>query len=176
MSEKIMTKVYRPGNEKESTWPPSMPQKNNAGVYYWDKAERKLKEGYPPPTERKFGDAPAVITDTIDPYYHPAAEAWTDSKSGLRHLDKATGCITTDKKLAPDSSEQRRLNSHRKKDLHDALHKSVAQIDAGTAPLTEEVRQLCERENERVSKALGFDAFNVAGKKKNARGKKYRRR
>lgn len=144
--------------------------------YYRDKETGQFIEGFPPRPHNHFGDAPAIITDTIDPYYHPKACITVDSKSALRDLDRACGTITTDKQLPADKSWIEQRTKERHQDMHDCLHRAVAQVDAGTAPLSEETRQLCERQNEITSKALNFDAFNVAGRKKNARGKKYRRR
>lgn len=172
---KITSRSFEYGNEKESEWPPKFPS-CKGGVWYRDKETGEFKEGYPPPTNNKFGDAPYIIGDTIDQYYHPGAGVWTDSKSGLRSLDRATGCITTDKMIPADPSWQKQQREERIKDGHNALHKAVAQIDAGTAPLTEEVRASCERNNELVSSALNMDAFNVAGRKTNAKGKRFRRK
>lgn len=175
MSEKIVTKIFNYGDENESSWPPKYGT-GGSGVYHIDKESGELKEGYPEPEFKPYGQAPYVIQDTIDKYYHPAAETWVESRSKLRQFDDMTGTITTDKKLPGNPSRQRDLEKERRKDLHDSMHKAVAQIDAGTAPLTEETRALCDRQNELMSQRLGFDAFNVAGRKKNAKGKKYRRK
>lgn len=144
--------------------------------YYRDKQTGEFKEGFPPPTHAHFGDAPMIIGDTIDKYYHPGACRWTESRAELQMFDNATGTFTTDKKQTPSDTVQKELLRQRRKDMHECIHKSVAQIDAGTSTLKEETRQLCERQNEIISKALNFDAFNVAGRKTNGRGKKYRRR
>lgn len=171
---KIQTKPFCFGNDKESSWPPLYGSGDKTPMY-WDKESNCLKAGHPPP-RKVFANAPYVITDTIEEYYHPKACVYVDSKSKLRRIDDACGTITTDKKIEPDPSwqnEQRRL---RHEDGHKALHKAVAQIDAGTAPLTEEMRAKCEQQNEIVSSALNIDAFNIVGKKNNAKGKKYRRK
>jgi len=144
-------------------------------LYYWDKEIKKWSETPPPPQFPIYGQAPAIVTDTIEPYKHPATGQWTDSRSALRDMDRATGTITTDKKIAPDGSKQKDLEKQRRKDIREAMHKAVAAIDNGTAPLTEEVRAKCEQQNEIISKALNMDAFNVAGRKQNAKGKKFRR-
>jgi len=144
-------------------------------TYYYDKKLKKVVEGYPPCEEVRYGDAPYIIADTIQPYRHPAAEKWVDSRSALKALDRATGTITTDKKLPPDPSAARQREARRRADWKRCMRVAVEQIDAGTAKLDEETRALCQRQNEVVSSALGFDAFNVAGRKKNVRGKKYRK-
>lgn len=147
--------------------------------YWYDKSLRKMvdfEERCPPPRVNHYGDAPMVIEDTTDAYYHPGACRWTESKSEIKQFDRACGTITSDKKLAPDPTWANQQKAARRKDARDSLFRAVEQVDAGTAPMTEETRQLCERQNEILSKALNFDAFNVAGRKNNARGKKYRRR
>lgn len=171
---KIVTRKFNYGDEKESSWPPQFGT-GGSGVYHIDKDTGKLKEGHAPCTDVKYGQAPYVIGDNIDPYYHPAAQCYIDSKSNLERVDKAYGTITTDKKLPPNDWSTRERARAVRKDQHDALHKAVAQIDAGTAQLNEEQRALCDQQNEIVSSALNFDAFNVVGRKDNVKGKRFRR-
>lgn len=175
MSEVIKTRIFNHGDEKESEWP-SMFGTGESGHFYWDEEENKLKEGFPPRKTNFYGYAPNIIVDSISPYYHPAAEAYVDSRSKLQKIDKTFGTITTDKKLAPDPREQIERNRRRREDGTRALHRAVAQIDAGTAALTEEQKAKCSLQNEIVSNALNFDAFNAAGRKDDPRGKKYRRK
>jgi len=144
-------------------------------VYHYDKALGKVVEGYPVPQHDYFGDAPIFISDTIQPYRHPATGQWTDSRSTLRAIDKATGTITTDKKLAPDSSKARREEERRRQDWKRCMREAVRMVDDGTAPMSEETKALCRRQNEIISAATGMDAFNVAGRKRDARGKRYRK-
>lgn len=172
---KIQTRPFHFGDENESSWPPRFGT-GGAGIYHRDKATGKVVEGPPPHTEVRYGEAPAIFTDTIEPYYHPGAEQWVDSRARLRDCDKATGCITTDKLQPADPSWAKEQERRRRKDLTECLHKAVAQVDAGTAPLTEEQRAACTRENERISSALGIDAFNVVGRKNDKRGKRWKRR
>lgn len=174
MSEKIQTKVFNYGNEKESEWPPRFGTRET-GRFYWDKEKQKFCEGTPP-RHPVYDRAPNIITDTIDEYYHPGACTFVDSKSRLRDMDKACGTITTDKKIPPN--KQAKIDRERElaKDRHDALHKAVAQIDAGTAPMTEETRELCKRQNEIVASAMpGLDPFNAVGRRNNKRGKRYKK-
>lgn len=175
MTNKIQTKIFNYGNEKESVWPGQFGT-GESGSFWWDEKTQTFKQGYPPPKNLKFGEAPYVIQDTIEPYRHPSTGEIIESRSRLRDTDEACGTITTDKKIPPDPSKFKENERKRRADLREALYKSVAQIDSGTAPLSEETRAICARENERVSKALNFDAFNVAGRKNDRRGKKYRRR
>lgn len=172
----IKTRTFNYGNECESEWPPMFGTCQGGYYGHWDKEKKCLVEGPPPPREIKYGEAPMIIMDTIPEYYHPAAETYIDSRSKLRQVDKACGTITTDKLQPADSSYKKELERKRREDIHQSMHKAVAQIDAGTAPLSEETRALCERQNEIVSSALNFDAFNVAGRKKNGKGKRFRKR
>ena len=172
---KIQTRIFNYGDEKEADWPPPYGSQEK-GLFYFDKETQKMVRGLPPDPHPKLAEAPYIIQDTIDKYYHPAAEKWVDSRSQLKTIDKVCGTITTDKKLEPDSSWARENKRKRREDLHRSMRKAIAQLDAGTAPLTQEVREKCERQNEIVSEALGLDAFNVAGRKNNAKGKRFRKR
>lgn len=172
---KIQSRPIDTSDPCASSWPPLEPA-NEPGLYHWDVETQTFKWGPPPNPHPKFADAPSIIIDTIEPYRHPGGECWVDSKSRLRDLDKACGTITTDKPIAADPSWQKEQATARRKDLHDAMHKAVAQVDAGTAPLSEEVRAQCERTNQIISSNTGMDAFNVAGRKNNAKGKRFRRR
>ena len=174
MSE-IKTKIFNRGDSCESTWPSDYGTRES-GRWYWDESKQKMVKGNPPIRHEKSADAPMIIMDSIDPYYHPAAGIWVESRSQLAMCDKATGSITTDKLIPADSSQKKAREAARRKDLTECLHKAVALVDSGNAPLTEEVRQLCERQNELTSQRLNFDAFNVAGRKTNGKGKKYRRK
>jgi hypothetical protein len=173
---RIISKSYKGGNEKEATWPPLFGNPKS-GVYYRDSETGEIKEGYPPPKVEKFGEAPMIIDDTLKkPHYHHGACMWTDSRKGIEVMDKATGCVTTGTGIKNDGSATKRRIKERHDDLHRSMHRAVAQIDAGTAPLTEETKKLCEIQNEITSKALNFDAFNVAGRKTHVKGKLYRKR
>ena len=174
MTEKIQTRIFQYGNEKESDWPPKFPTVKGFHGYF-DREKQEFVEGSPP-VRKVFDKAPVVIADTIDPYYHPKACITVDSRSKLRDIDNACGTITTDKLQPPNPSRQSELKAKIKKDRHEALHKAVAQIDAGTAPMSEETRELCKKQNEIVANALpGLDPFNAAGRKSNVKGKRYRK-
>jgi len=174
LSNKIQTKPYRAGDEKEASWPPLEGTYDTTPVY-WDSDKKKLVKGYPPQRTKEV-NAPYVIGDTMPDYRHPKTGQVIDSKSKLRRIDEANGTITTDKLIPASPTKQREREYQRKLDNHNALHKAVAQLDAGTAPLDEKTRAMCDATNERISSALNMDAFNVVGRKTNAKGKKYRRR
>ncbi len=174
--EKIVTRPFQFGNEKESEWPPRFGT-GGSGHFYWDEETRKFKEGYPPPKYPRYGQAPAVISDTMEPYFHPRAQMLIESKSQLREVDKACGTFTSDRNEKCASDPWTECNKVLKKDREEALAKAIAQCDAGTAPLTEEQRAMCRANDERLAAAMpGFDPFNAVGRISNARGKRYKKR
>jgi len=175
MGEKIQSRPFVYGDKCESEWPPKYGTRD-AGNFYWDKETHTFIKGYPPNPNPKLADAPTIITDTIDPYYHPGACQWTDSKSAIKQMDDACGTITTDKKIPPDPSRFNENKRRRREDLSKCLRRAVTDIDNNMSPLTEYERKQCERKNELVSSALGIDAFNACGRKKDERGKRYRRK
>jgi len=145
-------------------------------LYYWDKEARTFKEGYPPSRNNHFGDAPYVISDTMDKQYHPAACQWTESKKAWADMDVACGTFTSGTKQAPDPTWQNEQRKKRHQDMHESIHKAVAQLDAGTAPLTEDKRAWCEAENERIASTGVINPYNVVGRKTNKKGKRNGRR
>lgn len=144
-------------------------------TYYFDKELQQVVEGYPPQPER-YGTSAFVIGDTIDAYYHPGAGVWVESRKVLQDIDRATGCITTDKKLPPCPSRQKQLEAERKKDAHAAVDRAIEAIDSGAKQFTEDERAYHAKANQEISVKYGFDAFNVAGKKNDKRGKLGRKR
>ncbi len=173
MSNKIVTKIFNYGNEKEASWPSEFGD-GERGVFHVK--DGKCKRGYPESKVVKYGEAPMYISDDTEPYYHPVAKQWTNSKSALRQMDKATGTITTDKVQQGDKSVDKELYLKRKADIRESIQKAVAAIDSGNAPLTEEQRALCAATNERISNVAGIDAFNAMGRISDARGKRYKRK
>lgn len=173
---KIRSRVFIHGDEKESTWPPLFGT-GGAGLYHLGE-DGKLKEGPPPRKEKIYGKAPYVIQDTIEPFRHAASGEIIDSRAKLRDTDRACGTFTTDKPqdaTANRKARERQQARERKEDMHQANLRAINDLDYGNAPISEETRAKCAIQNEIVSSALNFDAFNVAGRKKDPRGKKYRR-
>lgn len=175
MTEKIRTRTFNHGDKCESSWP-SMYGTGGGGRYYWDKESQTFKEGNPPNPNPKLDQAPYYISDAMTPYLHPYTMQVVDSKSQLAKIDEKYGLITTDKKLDPNPAWQAQQERERANDRREAMLKAVAQVDAGTAPLSEETRALCEQRNDAISKALNFDAFNAVGRISNAKGKRYKHR
>ncbi len=171
---KIRSRLFQYGNEKESEWPPQYGE-GERGFFWYDREKGEITQE-PPKRPEKYGQAPIVIQDSLrDPYYHPGACKWTESRSELHKLDDTTGCITTDK-LQPADPTQAKQRAYKKKlDAKEALLRAVAAVDNGTAPISEETQALCDAENERITKTLGIDAFNIVGKKNNAKSKRLRK-
>ena len=94
MVDKIQSKVFNYGNEKEASWLPPFPDKNNSGCFYWDKETQTFREGRPPNPNPQLGVAPMVITDSMQPTYHEGAGRLVESRQEWDRLDKETGCLT----------------------------------------------------------------------------------
>lgn len=173
--QKIVTKIFNYGDKNESTWPPQFGT-GGSGLYHYNKETRTMEEGPPPPQNIKFGEAPFIIMDEMEPYRHPATGQVLTSKKALAETDRVCGTVTTDKHQVPDGSAKRQRQKERAEDSRKSLLKAVEMVDAGTAPLSEETRALCEIQNRIVEANLpGFDAFNAAGRKNDKRGRRYRK-
>lgn len=162
MSE-IKTKSFIFGNEKEGSWP-SLYGTGEKGPFYVDEFGQ-THPGYPPPRNVKFGDAPFVMSDSITPFYHHGAGKMVESRSELKAVDSACGTITSDRRVEPSSVKRERLAKEAKAKRIEHLKEVVQLVDSGNAPLTDDLKQRCKLENERISKQTGIDAFNVAGRK-----------
>ena len=173
---RLVNRPTQRGNEKESSWPPDFGTGDKT-PFHIDRETGTVKKGYPKRTP-KFGKAPAVFADSLnEPFYHHGACKMVDTRSGLRAADRDSGCVTTDRHEPADESPIRRRKEEVRKDLHEAFRKSVAQLENGTAPLTEEQRALCRRQNEIVAAARpGFDPFNAVGRVTDPAGRRYKKR
>lgn len=172
---KLTGRVIRRGDANESTWPPDFGTLDATPMHV-NRETGKVEKGYPKQV-KKFGKAPAIVTDGIPAYYHPGACRVTESRSELKAFDNACGTITTDKFQEAPQTRQREIVRQREKDQHEALHKAVAQLENGTAPLTEETRQLCSKKNEIIASACpGLDPFNAVGRITDERGHRFKRR
>jgi hypothetical protein len=174
MTQKIMSRPITSGHEHESEWPPREAAAE-PGRYYWDAATRTFKRGHKPDTTPRYGEAPLVSTGNLTPQRHPMTGEVIDNLQKWEAADKATGCFTSGSdERAPD----RRAEHARKRqeDYRQAREKAIAQIDNGTAPLTEETRELCRIQNDVVSNALNFNAHDVVGRKDSRNGKRLRKK
>ena len=142
-------------------------------LYYWDKKEGCLKEGYPPPAVEfpRYGEAPLYISDEMRPCRHPMTGQVIESRKAWAQTNKATGCIDCSEPI----HKKERSKEEKDKDWMQAMEKAIAQVDSGTAPLSEAQREACKRHNEAVSKEYGIDANNILGRK-NTSGKKRHRK
>lgn len=177
MSEKIRSRVFQHGDEKESSWPPLFGT-GGTGIYHFAE-DGKMVEGPPPVRFPKMGEAPYVIQDSIDAFRHSASGEWIDSRAKLRDTDRACGTTTTDKRedCTPFvRAREKKTRDERKTDIHQAMRRAINDLEYGMAPLTEEARHKCEINDRIISDRLGFDAFNAVGRKKDPREKKYRKR
>lgn len=136
--------------------------------YYRDKDTGKIVEGFPPQFE-KFDTAPAVIQDSIVPYYHPRAQVMVDSRKELMKLDMAHGTITTDKFIPGDPTEKIAKAKRAKIERMDNLKEAVRKLENNEVHFTEAEKAKHKLRNEQLSKLLKIDAFNVAGRKTNGK-------
>lgn len=181
MAEKIQTKPFQ-HSKNEGSWPPLFgdrydPEtgeiKGKGHICYVKDGE--LHEG-PPPRPEVHDRAPYVIQDSIEPYYHPGICRVVDTRSGLRDADNACGTITTDKLIPGNKNATLQRQKELKEDRTKALHKAVADVDSGNAPLSEETRAICKQQNEILAAALpGLDPWNAAGHRSDKRGKRYKK-
>lgn len=144
--------------------------------YYFDTATQKMIEGYPPPRNIKYAEAPYVISDTTSAYYHPGARRWTESKRMIDDMDRACGTITTDKEIMPNQREINERKRLERKDVDNAVEEAIARLDNGTYTPPEEVRHMADIQNRVIAEATGWDCYNLTGKKNDKRGYKYRGR
>jgi hypothetical protein len=174
MTNKIQTRPFQYGNEKESDWPPEMPEGRGFSGY-WDSDLGKFVEGRPPRKTKKYGEAPMYISDVMPETRHPGSGEVVDSRSRWNRIDKANGWVTTGSFEDTGVTKKRYdpLNDHQS--YLDRIDRAVTMIDDGTAPLSEKTREQARQTDEILSSTLGFDAGNVLGRKKNGRTRKYRR-
>lgn len=93
MTEKIQTKIFESGDEKESTWPPRFGTNDRkGGVFHVDKETGELKEGYPQSDRGLAVVDHHYISDDMPPTRNPLnpREIYT-SKSKLRQKYKEAG-------------------------------------------------------------------------------------
>lgn len=174
MTEKIQTRVFNYGDPKESSWPP-MFGTGGTGVYHISKHTGELEEGYPAPEIVPFGVAPMISMGTIRPEVHPGTGEVVDTVKKWDEVNNVLG-YTTHAKHSPAKSKRAEWLKQSSVERKEAMRKSIAQLDAGNAPLNEEQRALCKIQNDIVSDALGFNAHDVAGRKNSAEGKRFRKR
>lgn len=135
-------------------------------VYYFDEESRCMKEGYPPQKFPRYGEAPMYISDEMKPYYHPAAQVMVSSKSKLKMIDNACGTFTTDKFQSKSKQVQSEKRAARYREIEEATKKAYEQVKAGQAPLNEEQRALCKRNDEILSSKLGWDVDSLVPTRK----------
>lgn len=168
MSEKIVSKVPDYKGEKVGTWPPLEPS-GVKGFFWVKEVGEDLEISADPPElcHNVFGKAPGVITDQIDPYYHPMAQCWVESRSKLQQLDAATGSFTTDSREKPAlTDEQRRakIEKELKEDRDRAWREAVERYDSKNLNLSEEQKAICKKKNNIIAHQTGKESFKHNGK------------
>ena len=171
--KKIQTYPYKGGNEKESEWPPRKEIGEIKGFLgYWHKEQQKFVEGYRPQPE-KLGDAPVFLSDSMPPQFHTGIGKMVDSRSEWKNIDKENGWITLgkDEQIKPKAKKSLK---ERQAEMAERTARAINDVKYGNAPLSERTREMCRRRDEQISSALGMDAVNCLGIKKD--GKKRNRK
>lgn len=118
-------------------------------IYYFDKTQNKLIEGYPPNPNPKFGTAPCVIFDSMPPQYHEAAGRVIESRSEWELMDKQYNTITfgsiKDAKVKVDKAnkEKKKKAEYRKA--------SFTALEKWRANPKEEKQKLQKRQEEQMT-------------------------
>lgn len=133
----IKSRIHTYGDEKESSWPPQYPEESSRGfVGYWDHETQTFKEGYPPDNIQRFGEAPAILTDEIKPFYHEKAQKWCDTRSALRQADLDTNCTTVDRPIRHDQAlREKEYRAKRSRDRKISYLKGLNDIKTGNSPV-----------------------------------------
>jgi hypothetical protein len=162
MSE-IKTRIFNYGHEKESEWPPRFGT-GESGLFHVDESG-EVHEGYPPSRLQIFDQAPYIVGDSISAYKHPATGQWVESRSALKAIDEATGCITTDKYIAPDPTRFNEAKRKIKEERREELRAAYELVKSGNSPLTDQQKAECRARDKQIDQTLGIDVFSKIGKK-----------
>jgi len=164
---RIIGRPIKKGDRCEAKWlQDSISDDFKEGYSWFDPVTKTFTDQIPERLiVKKFGQAPVFMSDVMEPYYHPAAQKVVESRSELKELDEKYGTVTTNKLLPPSDAKKKEAAKKRKAERMEAMKAAVEMVDAGTAPLTDEFKQLCKKRNEIISKRLGIDAQNIVGRK-----------
>jgi hypothetical protein len=148
MTDKIVTKIFNYGDEKESEWP-SQFGTGEKGVFHVKAGE--VVEGYPENINLNFGTAPTVIFDSMPEQYHEGACRKIDSRKEWNKADQESGTLTFGNKAeATPRVDEANARKAKKAELRKA---SKAALDAYRAN-PREVRQKLEKQAEAQVKTL----------------------
>lgn len=90
---RIVSKIHKYGNDRESDWPSQYGTLDKTPKYI-DPVTKELKDGYPPAPEI-YEQAPMLKFDTMrNPEYHESAGRKVDSWQEWKRLDKETGQLS----------------------------------------------------------------------------------
>lgn len=165
MSEKIVSKVFQYGDEKEAEWP-SQYGTGEKGVFHIDKETGQATRGYPKSTNLRFGEAPHVIFDSMPKTYHEAAGVMCESRQEWERLDKETNSLTFGSGDEPRrhiekgvSAEARALKADRRKAAREATRAYME----NTKEVQQKIQKRGEEQIETLKKAGLTDELKKAG-------------
>lgn len=153
MTDKIVTRTFQYGDEKESEWPPkfgtvSIFGDEHGGLFHIDEETGETREGPPPYKYNYFGRSANVHQDSMEPYFHPGINRYVDTRRGLQEADRASGMISSGTPLPADDSLVRERAAQRKRDREQAIEKAHYQVTHGYSPLTEDQKAFCRKSDE----------------------------
>ena len=150
MTDKIVTKVFQYGNEKESSWP-SEYGTGEKGVFHIDRDTKQFVEGLPTNPNPIYGTAPIVIFDSMPPTYHESACRVIESRKEWEATDRACGTITFgNKNDATPKFDSTREEKELKADRRRAAKAAIEAYRSNPR----EVKQKLARRGEEQMKAL----------------------
>ncbi len=137
--------------------------------WWYDKETRSLRDTPPPLPFNVFGQAPMYMSDEMPPCRHPMTGETISSRRHWQDVNRATGCRDADRneKISKREPSKAEVDA----DWDAAMEKSIAQLDTGMLPMTEEQKAAHKTQNDYLSSKLGVDAHNIFRKGKKCRKK-----
>ena len=114
------------------------------GSWVWDHDKNCLVQRTKAPRVRVH----AVHTDTVDAFEHPATGQMCDSRSQARRITKDHGF----EEIGGPRGVKPRQHLSEEEEIRDDIEWAWNAVKYGDAPLTEEEREQCRREQERLNR------------------------
>lgn len=152
----IKSKIHTYGDEKESSWPPRLPSKNNSGSFYWERDKQEFVEGRPPNPNNQFGVAPIAIFDSMPATYHEGAKRLVESRQEWDRLDKETGCLTFSSLKEPKKYAEKGKNDYEKelkKDRRKATEEAIKMVRANPRHIHQKIQKQGEAQENEAKKS-----------------------
>lgn len=145
--EKIKSRVFEYGNEKESEWP-SKYGTREAGRFWWNH-ETQTFDTQPPPKPQKLGESAAVIPDEIEVKSMVDQKVYTSKRALLASYKRAGKEVVgndVDYRPTKDPAIEKRAAEKLEADIS----RSYYQVRDGMAPLSEFDKARCKAINNQL--------------------------